>query len=212
MKRVLRNQIIGTLMFFFVFVVFTFMAIVSKDTVMIVASVILGVLTLLFILNSIKVFKQEKGIKNKYNINYTFFISLIIICSIFGAFFTVLIKNIYYRVNGVETIATVYELDRKVNYKTEYDDDGNEYEKKEEKCKVYIKYIVDSIEYKNKLDVDTCNYDEGDEINIYYDKENPNNFVSNSITILLIITIFSGLVLLIFIIQSIKSLKRKKKR
>lgn len=211
MKIVIMNQILGTLMFFFVFAVLTFMAIETKNTVMIVASVILGILTLLFVLNSIKVIKKEKGIKIKHEINYTFFICLIIICSIFGVCLTLLIKNISYRINGVETVATVYEVDRTINYKTEYDDDGNSYEKKEEKCEVYINYNVDNQEYNNRLDVDTCEYDEGDKIKIYYDKDNPDDFVSNSVTILLIATIFTGLVLIIFIIQSIKSLKKKKK-
>lgn len=211
MKIVIMNQILGTLMFFFVFAVLTFMAIETKNTVMIVASVILGILTLLFVLNSIKVIKKEKGIKIKHEINYTFFICLIIICSIFGVCLTLLIKNISYRINGVETVATVYEVDRTINYKTEYDDDGNSYEKKEEKCEVYINYNVDNQEYNNRLDVDTCEYDEGDKIKIYYDKDNPDDFVSNSVTILLIATIFTGLVLIIFIVQSIKSLKKKKK-
>lgn len=211
MKIVIMNQILGTLMFFFVFAVLTFMAIETKNTVMIVASVILGILTLLFVLNSIKVIKKEKGIKIKHEINYTFFICLIIICSIFGVCLTLLIKNISYRINGVETVATVYEVDRTINYKTEYDDDGNSYEKKEEKCEVYINYNVDNQEYNNRLDVDTCEYDEGDKIKIYYDKDNPYDFVSNSVTILLIATIFTGLVLIIFIVQSIKSLKKKKK-
>lgn len=101
-------------------------------------------------------------------------------------------------------------MDRIVNYKTEYED-GNAYKKKEEKCKVYINYYVDNNGYNNKLDVDTCKYDEGDEIKIYYDKDNPNDFVSNSITILLIATIFTGLALLIFIVQSLKSVKKKSK-
>lgn len=122
------NQILRTLMFFFAFSIFTFIAIGTKDTIMIVASVILGVLTLLFVLNSIKVIKQEKEIKIKHNKNYAFFICLIVICSIFGAFLSLLIKNISYRVNGIETIATVYEVDRIVNYKTEYED-GNAYKK-----------------------------------------------------------------------------------
>lgn len=40
MKKVIMNQILGTLMFFFVFSVFTFMAVGTNDTIMIVASVI----------------------------------------------------------------------------------------------------------------------------------------------------------------------------
>lgn len=211
MNKVIKNQIIGTLMLFFVFVVCTYMAVATKDRIIILASVILGILTLLLTLNSIQVIKREKGIKIKHDINYTFFICLIVICSIFGVCLSLLIKNISYRINGIEKIATVYEVDRTVNYKTEYDEDGNAYEKKEEKCKVYINYNVDNNEYNNKLDVDTCKYDEGDEIKIYYDKDNPNYFVSNSITILLIVTIISGLTLLIFIIKSIKSLKKKNK-
>lgn len=101
MKRVIMNQILGTLMFFFAFFTFTFMVVGTKDTIIIVASVILGVLTLLFVLNSIKVIKQEKEIKIKHNKNYAFFICLIVICSIFGACLSVLIKNISYRVNVI---------------------------------------------------------------------------------------------------------------
>lgn len=211
MKRVVINQILGTFLFFFIFAAFTFIAVQSKDKIIIVVSIILGILTLLFVLNSIKVIQQEKGIKIKHDINYSFFICLIMICGIFGTFLSLLVKNFSYRINGIEVIATVYEVDRTVSYKTEYDDDGNEYEKKEEKCKVYINYNVDNNKYNNKLDVDTCKYDEGDEIKIYYNKDNPNDFVSSSISILLIATIFTGVVLLIFVTQSIKSLKKKSK-
>lgn len=211
MKRVVINQILGTFLFFFIFAAFTFIAVQSKDKIIIVVSIILGILTLLFVLNSIKVIQQEKGIKIKHDINYSFFIYLIMICGIFGTFLSLLVKNFSYRINGIEVIAIVYEVDRTVSYKTEYDDDGNEYEKKEEKCKVYINYNVDNNKYNNKLDVDTCKYDEGDEIKIYYNKDNPNDFVSSSISILLIATIFTGVVLLIFVTQSIKSLKKKSK-
>ncbi len=212
MKIVIVNQILGTLMIFFVFAVVTFMAITTKDIIMIIASVILGVLSLLFALNSIKVIKREKGIKSKFDINYTFFICLIIICSIFGVCLSLLIKNISYRINGVETIATIYKVDRTVNYKTEYDNDGNAYEKKEEKCIVYINYNVNNNEYNNELDVSSCKYDEGDKIKIYYDQDNPNDFVSNSIAILLVATIFVGLVLLILVVKSIKPLKKNTKK
>ena len=90
MNIVILNQILGTLGFFIAFAVSTFAAVTTKDIVWIIASVIFGVLTLLFTLNSIKVIKQEKGIKIKHNINYTYFICLIIICSFFWCLFSLI--------------------------------------------------------------------------------------------------------------------------
>lgn len=209
MNTVIRNQILGTLIFFIAFAASTFSAVVTKETFWIVTSVILGVLTLLFTLNSIKVIKKEKGIKIKHDTNYTFFICLIIISSMFALCLILLVKNITFRRNGVETIATVYKIDRRVSYKTEYDDDGNSYEREEEECKVYINYKVDNQEYNNELDVQSCDYDKGDKIKIYYDKDNPNNFASDSLTILLAATIISGITLIFFIGRSIDSLKKK---
>lgn len=183
MKKTIFYQILGPLMIFFILAIFTFMAIGTKDIIMIIASIILGILFILFSLNSIKVIKKEKGKKIKYDINYNLIIGLIIILSMFGVCLTLLIRNVVYRLNGIETTAIVYDIDKEINYKTEYDEDGNSYEKKEEKCDVYIKYYVGNKEYKNKLDVSSCRKSIGDEIKIYYSKDNPSDFVSSSITI-----------------------------
>ena len=211
MNKTIFYQILGPLMIFFIFAVFTFMAVGTKDIVMIIASVILGMLFILFTLNSIKVIKREKGKKIKYDIDYTAIICLIIILSIFGVCLTLLIKNISYRINGVETTAIVYDVDKEISYKTEYDEDGNPYEKKEEKCEVYIKYEVENKEYKNKLDVSSCRKSIGDKIKIYYDKDNPNDFVSNSIVLFVLATLFTGGCLIIFIVQWVRTKPKKKK-
>jgi len=210
MNKSIFYQILGPLMIFFILAVFMFMAIGTKDIIMIIASIILGILFILFTLNSIKVIKKEKGKKIKYDINYNLIIGLIVILSIFGIYLTLLIRNVVYRVNGIETTAIVYDIDKEVNYKTEYDEDGNSYEKKEEKCDVYIKYYVENKEYKNKLDVSSCRKSIGDEIKIYYDKDNPSDFVSNSIIILVLATLFTGGCLIIFIVQCVKSKPKKK--
>ncbi len=211
MNRVIFNQILGTFMSLFIFAVFTFMAVVSKNIIIIISSIILGILTLLFTLNSIKVIKKEKGIKIKHDFNYGIIIGLIFILSMFGAFLSLLINNISYRINGIETTATVYDINKKVSYKTEYDENGNSYEEKKTRCDVYIKYNVENIEYKSKLDVSSCKYSNGDKVKIYYDKNNPSNFASNSISILIFATLFTGSGLAIFIIKWIKSSNRKKK-
>lgn len=211
MKRTIMNQILGTLMFFFVFAVFTFMAVGTKDSIAIIGSIILGIITFLFTLNSIKIIKKEKGKKIKYDFNYTAVICLILILTIFGAFFTLLIQNISYRINGVETTAIVYDIDKEISYKTEYDEDGNPYEKKYETCNVYIKYKVENKEYKNKLDVGSCKKSIGDEIKIYYDKDNPNDFVSNSIVLYVLATLFTGGCLIIFIVQLVRTKPKKRK-
>lgn len=209
---VIRNQILGTLMIYFILAVCIFLAIGSKDLIMIIISVILGILTLLFTFNAIKVIKKEKGKKIKYDINYNLYIILIILCTMFGISLFLLSKNIIFRINGVETTATIYKIDREISYKTEYDDDGNSYDKKEEKCDVYIKYYVEEKEYDTKLDVNSCNHKENDKIKIYYEKDNPNNFVSNSIVILIIANLITGFGLVVFIVQWIKSNLRKNKK
>lgn len=211
MKKTIFYQILGPLMIFFIFAVFTFMAVGTKDIIAIIGSIILGIITFLFTLNSIKVIKKEKGKKIKYDFNYTAVICLILILTIFVAFLTLLIQNITYRLNGVETTATVYDIDKETNYKTEYDEDGNPYQKKHEKCNIYIKYEVENKEYKNKLDVGSCRKSIGDEIKIYYDKDNPNDFVSNSIVLFVLATLFTGGCLIIFIVQWVRTKPKKRK-
>jgi len=60
MNRTIFNQIIGTFIIPFILAVFTFMAVGTKDVVMIIVSVIFEVIFILFALNSIKVIKKER--------------------------------------------------------------------------------------------------------------------------------------------------------
>ena len=78
MNGTIFNQILATLMMSFIFVGFTVAAVLSKDIVAIIGSIITGILTILIALNSIQIIKKEKGIKVKKNFNYG-----IIICFIF---------------------------------------------------------------------------------------------------------------------------------
>ena len=189
-------------MCFFIFGIFTFMAVLTKHTLLIVVSVILGIFTFLIMLNSIKVIKKEKGIKVKHDFNYGALIIFIAILSIFGACLAILINNISYRKNGIETTAIVYDVDKEINYKTEYGDDGNSYGRREERCNVYVRYNVQGKEYNKKLKSGSCKYSIDDKVKIYYDKDNPEKFVSNSVGILLFVTI-------IYIIQCIKYYSKK---
>lgn len=65
MNGTIFNQILATLMMSFIFVGFTVAAVLSKDIVAIIGSIITGILTILIALNSIQIIKKEKGIKVK---------------------------------------------------------------------------------------------------------------------------------------------------
>ena len=58
MNVVILNQILGTFMSLLIFAGFTFMAVVSKNVITIIISIMLGILTLLLTLNSVKVIKK----------------------------------------------------------------------------------------------------------------------------------------------------------
>ena len=139
-------------------------------------------------------------------------ICLISILSMFVTFLSLLINNIFYRINGIETTATVYDINKEVSYKTRYDENGNSYKEEKTRCDVYIKYNVENIEYKSELDASSCKYSNGDKVKIYYDKNNPSKFVSNSITTLILATLFAGSGLAIFIVGLIKASNRKKRK
>lgn len=211
MKATIRNQITGTLGVSIIFIISLLAAIMTKEIIWIIASSILGLLTLLFTLNSIKVIKKEKGIKLKHDINYGLCIGFIVLTTMFGVSIALFINNISYRINGIETTAVIYNIDKKTNYKTEYKDDGSSYQKKEEKCNVYIKYTVDNKEYKTKLNSGDCHYTMGDKVKIYYDREDPSKIESNSLFIILFTLLFTGFVFTLFIVKCIKSYSKPKK-
>lgn len=212
MNGVIINQIVGTLMFFIMFVICTFAAVMTKDIPWIVASVVLGILSVLFLLNSIKVIKQEKGIKLEKDVNYGVWIGFIVILTLFGTCSVLLARNIYFRVTGEKTTAVVYDINRTVTYDTEYDDDGNSYEKEDEHCDVFVEYDVKNKKYKSKLEAGNCKLDKGDKVTIYYNKDNPNDFVSGNLWILTFASIFTGFGFILYVVQWIKGTKKKKKK
>ena len=201
------NQIIANILLLFIEAVLILFAVKTGELGYIIASIVFGILTILFILQAVKVIKKEKGAKVKRDINYTVYIVLIIVTTFFIIFMSLLVKNISYRKDGVETTAIVYQVDKNIDYKTEYDSDGNPYQAKHEICDVYIKYRVETNEYKSKLDMSSCGYSKGDKVKIYYQKDNPNKFVngsSSSLIILIVSTLFTGCVLLFIVYKLIK--------
>ena len=90
---------------------------------------------------------------------------------------TLVDNSIYYDNDDEEIIneakTCIYLLYKSEPDETEYDEDGNSYEKKEETCINHVQYEVDGKTYKDKLSLVSCNYDIGDEVGIYYDVDNP---------------------------------------
>ena len=212
MNGVIINQIVGTLMFFIMFAMCTFAAVMTKDIPWIIASIVLGILSVLFLLNSIKVIKQEKGIKLEKDVNYGVWIGFIIILTLFGTCSCLLVRNIYFRATGEKTTAIVYDVNKTVTYETEYDDEGNSYEKEDEHCDVFVEYEVNNKNYKSKLEAGNCKLSEGDKVTIYYNKDNPNDFVSGNLWILTFASVFTGFGFILYIVQWIKGVKGTKKK
>ena len=116
MNGTIFNQILATLMMSFIFVVFTVAAVLSKDIVAIIGSIITGILTILIALNSIQIIKKEKGIKVKKNFNYGIIICFIFILILFGSFLASLIISISNRINSVQTMAIIYDMNKEIKY------------------------------------------------------------------------------------------------
>lgn len=204
MNGTIFNQILATLMMSFIFVGFTVAAVLSKDIVAIIGSIITGILTILIALNSIQIIKKEKGIKVKKNFNYGIIICFIFILILFGSFLASLIISISNRINSVQTMAIIYDMNKEIKYVTEYDKDGNSYEKKKTVCESYIKYNAEDEEYKTKINVG-CKYSIGDKVKIYYNKDDPSELFMDSIVLLSVGTLISGIVLIIYIVKWVKS-------
>ena len=194
------------------FAMCTFAAVMTKDIPWIIASVVLGILSILFLLNSIKIIKQEKGIKLKKDINYGVWIGFIVILTLFGTSSGLLVRNVYFRATGEKTTAFVYDVNRTVTYDTEYDDEGNSYEKEDEHCDVFVEYEVKNKNYKSKLDAGNCKLREGDKVTIYYNKDNPKDFVSGNLWILTFAFLFTGFGFILYIVQWIKGTKKNNKK
>ncbi len=206
MLKVILFNSIGSVMCLFVTLVtaFLFFNIPKIDFKMTVWLVFIAVFTILMICNSIKNIKKDLGIKLKKDRNYTFGVVLSILI-----FFIVILGSGLYDIidmkkNGVKTYATIYDVDKKITYRTDYDEEGNEYEVKEESCTFSVSYYVNNKEYTNKLSL-FCNKKIGDEVEIYYDKNNPSKIVKDDTLLLVICIVIITAILIWVIINAIKT-------
>ena len=101
-------------------------------------------------------------------------------------------------------MAIIYDMNKEIKYVTEYDKDGNSYEKKKAVCESYIKYNAENEEYKTKINVG-CKYFIGDKVKIYYNKDDPSELFIDTIVLLGVGTLISGIVLIIYIVKWVKS-------
>ena len=101
--------------------------------------------------------------------------------------------------NKVDTVGTITEIS------TYHSNNKNnrEYE-------VYVSYNVDGKEYESKLNSYSSSFYEGKEINIYYDKDNPNKICVKSLDLLFLI--FPGVGLIFLTIGGIGILVKINKR
>ena len=191
---------------YFMFAIILFFAITYKDISIIIICICFGIATILFTLQEIKMFKKDHNIKIKHDINYPVILFGLIIYgfSIFTSY--LLYKNINLKIKGIKTTAEIYDIvkERKT------DNEGNV----TYTCYNYIKYNVNNVEYKNKSDDTNCKYNTGDKIDIYYDKDNPNKFVSQKTWIFVFATGFSYMVSIIYsaALLNTKSTKKSKKK
>ena len=220
MNGVIWTQIIAQLILTFVFGGIVIAGVVTKEVVWIIASIVSILLWILFFLNMIRVIKEELGHKDTSKVNYTYFICLIIGSVFFGVSLYGNIESMEFRKNAKETSGTIYDIEKSVLYKTEYDEDGNSYEKKEETCINYVQYEVDGKTYKDKLSLVSCNYEIGDEVGIYYDVDNPAIIEEKNNKYFLIFAFFLSTIFMCFIVvaglkemfSTVKSMKKTLKK
>lgn len=214
MKFQRKQVLIGLPLFAIIYGIVVYFALKTEYTIPILIG--FGVLVMMILMISDSIERRIKGnpgeIKN--DINFPYFVGLTLIVTLFTCFLLITINSIHYKINGIETYATVYDIDKKIEYKTEYDEDGNAYEKKEEHCDIYIKYNVDGKEYDTTLDISSCKKKIGQKVKIYYDKDDPSKYASDSGPILIFATAFVGFGLGLFLYMTYKDLfmKRKGKR
>ena len=117
-----------------------------------------------------------KKIKLEYLI-WTIFATIGIIFVLIGAF---LFTNVFNYKNKIETIGTITKIT--------YGDDNEE---------VIVSYNADGKHYESTLNGYMSSFYEGKDINIYYDKENPNKIGMKQLDLLFLIFPGIGLVFLI---------------
>lgn len=105
--------------------------------------------------------------------------------------------------NKVDTIGTI----TRIEYYTDIDGDRLE--------NVYVSYYVEQQQYESKLTGYSSDFYEGKEIDIYYDKNNPNEIGVKSLDLLFLIFPGIGLIFLIIgatgLLVKINKKRRKKK-
>ncbi len=132
------------------------------------------------------------------NLVWIIFISIGAIFIIIGL---ILCRNIFTYANKIETTGTITEiLLHRSNDPDEYDDENE----------VYVSYVVEGKKYESRLRAYSPDFYEGKEIEIYYDKDNPNKIGSKSFN--LIFLIFPGMGLIFLAIGGIGILVKTNKK
>lgn len=210
-KGVISTQILAMSMLSIFLILFIIVAIVTKETTWIIVATIYTVEYILMLLHEIEIIKEAAGYKVKKHPIYMFLFILILILTVFCVSISVLFNNISIKENSKTTEAIVYKIDKETEYKTEYDEDGNSYEEIKETCTNYITYTVNNKKYTNTLSEKTCRYSKNDKVTIYYNKDNPDEFVDNGDILAPILGIvLSIFVLTAFLINAYKSMKVEK--
>lgn len=119
-----------------------------------------------------------------------------------GAIFVVIgfvmFDSIFTYTNKVDTVGTITEISpyRNTNHDRDY--------------KVYVSYTVEGKEYESVLGGYSSGFYEGKEIEIYYDKDNPNKIGAKSLDLLFLI--FPGIGMIFLVIGGIGILVKIAKR
>lgn len=125
-----------------------------------------------------------------------------IIFAIVGVVFVIIglvvFETIFNYENKVETIGTITKIS---SYRNTNHDRTSE---------VYVSYTVEGKKYESKLNSYSSSFYEGKEIDIYYDKDNPNKIGVKSLDLLFLI--FPGIGLIFLIIGGTGILVKVKKR
>ena len=210
MKYNRRQFIIGILIFAIIYIISLFFALNNKENQNLILCIVMFSL-IIFCLIADGIERKIKGYNAKKDINFPFFLIISFLTYSFTACVLVTIDSLYLKFNGIETTATIYNVDRKIEYKTEYDDDGDSYEVEEEKCDLYIEYFVDGKRYDSKLNLSTCMKKEGDKVKIYYSKDDPSIYDNDSSYFSILGAGLTLLALVICLYKSIKELFGKNK-
>ena len=210
---VIKTQIFAMSMLSIILILLGIGAFFTKETWIIITFIIYSVEYTLMLLHEINIIKEAAGHKVKKNPIYMWLFILILILTFLFISIFALIDKTSIKSNSIKTEATIYKIDKEVTYKTEYDEDGNSYEVEEKKCTKHITYIVDNKEYKGVMSEVTCRkHEKNDKVTIYYDKDNPENFIElGDIFFTWLGIVISVVALIAFIASTINSCKKTKK-